>query len=867
MSTYKETPLIHQYRTIRKQHPDSLLLFQVGDFYELFFEDAQRASAFLGLALTKRGKSNGEDIPLCGIPVHALKHYLAKLVKGGFKVALCDQLSEPKPGTIVERGVTQVFSPGTLIDDSMLDQKSASYLLSLFPGEERWGLLFGELLSAQLFATTFPAGSLSYLENELARFIPDEVILPTSSRNSSIDSYLKNHGFWVSWSHLELPGEDVTCKEISSAQFIQNFNSKSRELLANDREICQSATLLYSYLQRTQPQSVTQFGSIQFYTPDDYVYLDATTLKTLELVKNCSDGSTKNTLFAVVDHAQTAMGSRTLKKWLNRPLVQKEAILQRQSVVSFFRNNSLIMQQCKEILSSIADLERIVGRIALRKASVNDYLLLKNSLKVINGLRDCLNKAQNSEFARFLGSNLFDFSSLVKLLENSLVESLGGSHTIKRNFDPELDRLRDLVENTQQKLLALEVQEIKKTGIESLKIRFNKVMGYAIEITKANFDKIPDYYIRQQTLSNRERFVTRELLELEREITQAHNQITPYENSVFESVKREVETNLSYLRKTAYATAVCDALYAFAHAAYEYNYVAPTFHEGHDIIIQEGRHAVVEQALEGAFIANDTKLTDEQSLYIITGPNMGGKSTYLRQVAHISILAQCGSFVPAKSASLPIIDKLFTRIGSGDNLADGKSTFLVEMEETARICRHATASSLVILDEVGRGTSTYDGLAIAQAVVEYLHTIIKVRCLFATHYHELTALNAHYPAIVPYYMESRKNSQGIIFLHKLVCGSAEQSFGIEVAQLAALPQPIITRAKQLVKEYGVSESLPSHALTLHQKEFLFINSELEQLKTALHTSQAVIDKLKEVDLDIVSPKDALTILWNLKSKI
>ncbi len=879
MAIEKITPLMKQYFDIRSQYPDVVLFFQVGDFYELFFEDAKVVSAFLAIALTKRGKNNGKDIPLCGVPIHALNHYLTKLIKGGFKVAICDQLTKPQPGTVVERGVTQVFTPGTLTDSLMLDEKSASYLFSFFPTKDSWGLVFTELLTAQLFATQVPAGSYKILESELSRFFPDEIILPNVKGFKSFNSYFSQLGYSTSFADYEQnPNDDFVGPAIATAWIEKQFNSKILNILQNQPAINHTLQALYFYLKKNQEKALDQFKNVQFYNPDDYLILDPSTQKNLEIAKNNQDSTRKNTLLFVMDKSKTSMGSRTIKKWLARPLVEQSKILQRQEVVVALSKKIDVMQQLEQELSQINDLERIIGRIALRRATLQDYLALKDSLKILPQLKNILQKNFDLFLTNLISEKFLDFSLLVQFLDCSLNDDNIHKYFIKNGFDLELDRLRNLVSNAQQEVLKLEQKEVEKTGISSLKIRYNHVSGYYIEVTNPNLNLVPENYIEQQKLVNRKRFVTQELKELEREIFKAQNEIEVVEQKVYDKVKNEVERYLSNLRQVAQSLSYMDALYSFAVIAYENNYVQPIFNDKHEIIINSGRHSVVEQKLENNFEPNDTNLIDAESLWLITGPNMGGKSTYLRQVALICIMAQCGSCVPAKSVSLPILDRIFTRIGSGDNLVEGKSTFLVEMEETATICSQATKNSFVILDEVGRGTSTFDGIALAQSIIEYIFCKVGAKCLFATHYHELTCLQEKFDGIKNYYMMSRKSGNQLIFLHKIAKGIAQGSFGLEVAKLAQLPQEIIKRADDILKKMqnksnvlnnqqnsNTSFSDAQKNLFNHDQDAL--NQKVEILEQELFKKEEVLKKIQDVDLDDFSPKDAFDFLWNIKKEI
>lgn len=878
----KLTPLMQQYFDIKQQFPDTLLFFQVGDFYELFFDDAKVAAAYLAITLTKRGKNNGIDIPLCGVPVHALDHYLVKLIKGGFKVALCDQLTKPQPGTVVQRAVTRVFTPGTLIDAGLLDDKSASYLLTFYPMPDRWGILFTELLTAQLFATTVPVDSYRHVEAELIRFFPDEVILPKVKKIEQFDTYFKKMGYCTSFieaqvgtNSLQSEQEPVTTE--SHAWIEQQFPAQTVRTIAQQPVLEQSLTTLYHYLKRNQAASLQQFKSIQFYEPDDYLILDAATQKNLEIINNTQDGGRKNTLFSVLDCAKTAMGSRTIKKWLSRPLVQKTSIIQRQEVVSELVINLELTRQLENNLSNIADIERIIGRIALMRATLHDYSALKVSLTFMPKIKQLLGKITHVSLAQAIAEKIADFTPLVQLLEQSINDDMALGYTIKPGFDLELDRLRSLSTNGHEEILALEQQERIRTGITSLKIGYTNQTGYYIEITNPNLDKVPSDFMQQQTMVGRKRFISQQLKALEVEILQAAAQIEQLEATIFSRIKLEVAHYLAPLRHAAQSIAYLDGLFGFATAAHQNRYVTPKFNDQQQINIQAGRHPVVEASLGHQFVPNDTTLTTDESLWVITGPNMGGKSTYLRQVGLICIMAQCGSLVPAHTASLPILDRIFTRIGSGDDVAQGKSTFLVEMEETAVICTQATDKSLVILDEVGRGTSTFDGIALAQAIIEHIFTRIKAKCLFATHYHELTELAATLDGIKNYHLASSKKGDTLLFLHKIEPGIAPGSFGLDVAKLAQLPSSIINRAKTILNELQTASGahhhsaqksstyVPAHTTqTDNQEEPYQIIKKLEQ---QVLQQQDLVVQLTHLDMNELTPRQALEFIWKIKDTL
>ncbi len=853
----KTTPLMQQYWALKQEYPDALLFFQVGDFYELFFDDAKKAAAFLGIALTKRGKDKGEPIPLCGVPVHSLDHYLAKLVKGGFCVALCQQLEQAVPGKMVKRGVTQVLTPGSLTDSKLLQDRSASYVLAFAPHNDQWSLLFAELMTAQLYATTISAGAMKSLETELSRFFPDEIVLSADSvTTKTFQTLFQKQGYFTS---AFKPDADMLVwakEQLTQAVVNQVQANKALE---------QALSTLYAYFKRNNEAALHEFSQLHFYEPDDYMILDAISQKNLELIKNNQDGTSANSLVSVLDRTTTAMGARMLKKWCVRPLVNVTMLEHRLDVVGYLKTNHQALTQVQLLLQSVGDSERVVGRIALCRARLDDFLHLKSVLAVVPHLQ--LLKGDVPYFLQMIMQSIADFSELAALLNVALNDDAAKEWIIKAGFDQRLDHLRELVLNSHEAISRLEKAEQLATGINSLKIRYTNVYGYYIEITNANASAVPERYKRQQTLVGRERYMCVELQELQQEIMTARNEIDVVEKELFAQVQRQIRPYIGALRKMSHALAQLDVLSSFAECAYERGYVRPVFHEGQDILIAEGKHPVVAAHLGSQFIPNDTQLTEQSSLWIITGPNMGGKSTYLRQTALLCVMAQCGSFVPSKSAQLPLLDAIFTRIGASDNVAEGKSTFLVEMEETAHICRYATEKSLVILDEVGRGTSTFDGLAIAQAVVEYVHSHIKARCLFATHYHELTALQDTMPGIINYHVASKQTENGIVFLHTMVPGIAQGSFGLSVAQLADLPPTILARAYEVMHTLTMTpHSLASQPVQV-MSAILLKDQEKEQLKVALCAAEKKLASIEAIDFEHLSPKKAFDILWQIKEMV
>jgi DNA mismatch repair protein MutS len=865
MQAEKNTPLMQQYFDIKAQYPDTLLLFQVGDFYELFFDDAKQAAAFLGIALTSRGKNNGEAVPLCGVPLHAKDHYLTKLIKGGFKVALCDQLEQATPGKLVARAVTQVLTPGTLTDTKLLDEKSSSYLFSFYPGADEWALLFGELLTAQLWATIIPAQEYRTVESELARFMPDELLVPDTRLAKPWISFFKKLGYLTTLVQGSVQNDDSF-----TTQWLPGFAQNAQLLVSNHASLQTALFYFYAYVKKTQNTSLAQFNQLFVYKPDDFLMMDAATQRNLDLTRNQHDGGRQHTLFAVLDGATTPMGSRMIKKWIARPLVKREAITDRQNAIELLMKDVIAMQTLQQLLAPLGDIERVIGRIVLGRPQIHDYCALKRCLQIVPGIKKLVAQFRADLFM-IIDHHCGNFDALRDYLERALVDDPSANTIIKSGFDQQLDYMRELIAHSNEKLIALEQQEIAATGIQSLKVRYNNIFGYYIEITNPNKHLVPDHYMRRQTLVGKERYITKELQQLAYDIERAHAHIQERERIVFDTIKQEVAQASSVLKKLANALAHLDAIHGFAKVAYNNGYVRPEFTDSRDIIIVQGRHPIVEQNSTTAFIPNDTQLTDTQSLWIVTGPNMGGKSTYLRQVALQCVMAQCGSFIPAQRAQLPLLDRIFTRIGAGDNLAAGKSTFLVEMEETASICMQATKQSLVILDEVGRGTSTFDGLAIAQAVIEYLYEYIGARCLFATHYHELTQLSMIYPGIVPFYMASKKNDSGIIFLYKIVQGVADGSFGVEVAKLANIPLKIIERAQELLQMLTQKEK---DRITLDHQDMVHAfkrlseeNKMLREQCAQLQKEKYLVDQIATINFDELSPKKAFDVLWQWKQEL
>jgi len=847
MQHEQKTPLMEQYHTIKFDYPDCLLLFQVGDFYELFYDDAKKAAAFLGIALTKRGKSQGVDIPLCGVPVHTIDHYITKLVKGGFKVVLCDQLEEPRPGALVKRGVTKVLTPGTLTQDSLLDSKSSSYLCALSES----GIVFAELLTNKVFVTGIDTNNERLLENELARFFPDEIIVTKENNQLPL---LKKRGYFIT----ELSNADLALVQ-DSIEWIKKIVSidRSEQILQADG-IKKALCYFYAYIKRTQLVLFNENVSLFWYTAEQFLEIDQMTQKNLELTKNCFDGSTNATLFSVVDNASTSMGSRLIKQWLLRPLVDKEAIEQRQRCIDLFVNNVLFHHRIQDLLQSIGDLERVVGRILLERGAFHDFIILSKAFESIPEIKLLLSHYQTQHDSLFMViNNHIELSeALVTLLSEGLNTDTETDYIIKQGFDQELDGMRALLSHGSQEILALEQAEQEATGIASLKIRYNEIHGYYIETSKIGAQHVPPHYKSLQSLVGKERFTIPALELLHHNIERAKSHVAQREKELFGQIKKTILLHQRLLRRLVWGLAHLDACSGLATTAQKFHFTKPIINtDDQHIMIKQGWHPVVAYNESRRFVPNDTALDQEKTMWIITGPNMGGKSTYLRQVALIVILAHIGSFVPAHSAKISLLDRVFSRVGAGDNLAQGKSTFLIEMEETALICQDATNRSLVILDEVGRGTSTHDGMAIAQSVIEFLITEKKPLTLFATHYHELTDLAIKYHGLIPYYTASTEMNGEIIFLYQIVPGVARGSFGLQVARLAKLPEKVLHRAAILLQEPYRSDLQLKYSHCNHGD-----TRENEGYKITIQELHSFIGT---IDFNTTTPRQAIQLLWKV----
>ena len=857
------TPMIKQYLEIKSQYPDSLLFFRLGDFYEMFFEDAQVASKELDIALTSRNKGHEDSVPLCGVPYFTAETYISKLLQKGYKVALCDQVEDPKIAKgIVRREVVRVFTPGLAMDAVHLGTGENNYLMGFCVEGEVFGLSFLDLSTGEL-KTSQISGFEPFL-NEALRNEPKEILsLKRFQEHPYFEKFKKTFE-----NELISFLDDSKFESFPCLSKIQEGSIPLQAPLA-----AIAAEMVLHYAEVNQKTSLDHIRSISLYRIQDFMVIDEVTKKNLEITQPLFDQGKKGSLFWVLDEAITPMGSRKLRQWLNYPLMEIREIERRLEGVSELKERKIERKQLRESLRGIQDIERLISRIYLGHANARDLVGLKNSLLNLPLLKAGLEPFAAPMIKEFT-SEIENFDDLCQLLESSIIETppltIKEGGIIKTNYDKELDELREIGREGKGWILRLEAEERKKTGISSLKVRYNQVFGYYIEVTKTNLHLVPDRYIRKQTLVNAERFITPELKEFESKVLGAEEAICQLEYRLFEDIRRKVSNEASKLQKTASAIAAIDILASMAEIADRYRYVRPVVNEEDEIVIRDGRHPVLERmGLSERFVPNDTQMnTQEHQILIITGPNMAGKSTYLRQVALIVLMAQMGCFVPASEAKIGVVDRIFTRIGASDNIMRGQSTFMVEMMETARILNQATSRSLVVLDEIGRGTSTFDGLSIAWAVAEYLHdqSFLRPKTLFATHYHELTELALTKERVKNYNVAVKEWSGEIIFLRKIVEGGTARSYGIQVARLAGLPQKVIDRAKEILSnlESGELDAMGMPKIAMTKRVILKPQPPLQP--SLFSQSDPVRSKLKKIKIDQLTPIEALNILDELKKK-
>ncbi|MBD3204388.1 DNA mismatch repair protein MutS [Candidatus Woesearchaeota archaeon] len=803
----KLTPAMQQYMKIKNEHKDCIVFFRIGDFYETFYDDAKTTSRELEITLTKRGIKNSEkSIPLAGVPYHSIDSYLPKLVKKGYKVAIVEQLEDASDAKgIVDRGVVRIVTPGTIVEENMLD-KSNNFLMALTKEDEKFGLSLVDISTGEFLTTE--VDSFNDVKNEITKYSPQEILIPSAFEEAGFSKKLQQSGKYINFYsdvNFYFDNAKKRIKDHFEVSGLDSFGISGKELSVS------SGGALLNYIYETQKTSLSYINKLRYYSTNDYMVLDEATIKNLELIKNLNDNSKKQTLLSVLDRTVTSMGARLLLDYIRKPLIDINSIRERLNCVKELSENEFLRGDVVDILKEIYDLERIISRINYGNANPRHLISLKESLKKLPELKELIKDADS-----VLLKKLSDFdvlSELAELLERSIIDdppvSLTEGNFIKPDFNKELKELKSITMNAKHFLKELETQERKKTGIKSLKIKFNKIFGYFIEVTKTNLDLVPENYVKKQTLVNSERFFTDELKKKEALILGSEEKMIALEQNLFREVIEEIIKYTKHIQDIADKISCLDVLCSFSENASKNNYCMPEINKNFDIKIRNGRHPVVEKTTR--FVPNDININEENRTMIITGPNMAGKSVYMRQAALIVLMAQIGSFVPAESAEIGIVDRIFTRVGASDDVSRGQSTFMVEMTETAQILNNATEKSLIILDEIGRGTSTYDGVSIAWAVAEHINRIIRAKTLFATHYHILNDLETKLDGVKNYNIAVKEERGDVIFLRKIIEGGTDKSYGVHVASLAGLPDKVIERAKEiqfkLEKEDEISERI------------------------------------------------------------
>ena len=860
------TPMMQQYLQMKAENKDCLLFFRLGDFYEMFFDDAKTASRELELTLTGRDCGLEERAPMCGVPHHAVDNYVEKLISRGYKVAICEQMEDPALAKgLVKRGITRIITPGTVIESNMLDERANNFLLSVCFASDRAGLAFADVSTGEFFVheVTNPVDTLA---DELARIAPMEIIV---SDMVKLRECLNREDMTASeqpstWYQLA-NATDVLCRHF-------HLNDLSPIGLSEEyKSAACAAGALMKYLSETQKNALEHITELRIYQGSETMLLDRNTRRNLELTESIRGRNKKGTLLSLLDKTSTAMGGRLLRSWIEQPLINKEKIERRLDAVEEFSGQHVLTMTLLEELQGVYDVERLLSKVSYKSINARDCLALCTSLKKVPGIRELLTNC-SSDAVREIMEQLDPLEELTALLEHSIHPDAPITITeggiINDGYSAMLDEYRIASTSGKQWIIELEQREREETGIRNLRVQYNKVFGYYIEVTKSYYDMVPMRYTRKQTLANCERYMTPELKEIEQKIVGAQEQSVRLELQLFTEIREQIAAQITRIQKTAMALKTLDALLSLARVAVNNHYVRPQMTDDGVLEIAEGRHPVVEQSMtEGGFIPNDTSMnSDDKRMCIITGPNMAGKSTYMRQVALITLMAHIGSFVPARDARIPIVDRIFTRVGASDDLASGQSTFMVEMSETAYILRNATAKSLVILDEIGRGTSTFDGLAIAWAVVEYLTDKQKsgAKTLFATHYHELSELEGRVEGVENYCISVREHGEDVIFLRKIIRGGADKSFGIHVARLAGVPHPVLVRAHEIqarlevsnINQKGIGQNILEEGPERPNEQVNLFDFEKTE----------IINELQSIDVMALTPMDAINKLFLLREK-
>ena len=866
------SPMMQRYLETKKEYEDCILFYRLGDFYEMFFDDAITASRELELTLTGKDCGQEERAPMCGIPHHAAEIYVSRLIAKGYKVAICEQLEDPKKTKgIVKRGVIRVVTPGTLVDSNMLEERKNNYIMSIFKTGIYFGISVCDISTGEFYSAEIKEqNNFPTLLDEIARYTPSELVVNSMMANCEEEMAKIKERFENVY--ITKFNDKFFKTELNNIDLRFNIIDNDGKKLENIKEktlIIASINALVEYIEETQKTSLDHINKITIYNLSKYMALDINARRNLELTEKMRDKSKKGTLLWVLDKTSTSMGGRLLRRWLNDPLIDVKEINKRLNAVKELKDDLMLRGEIIENLKKVYDIERLAGKMAYGNANARDMVTLKNSLMKLPEVKQILTNCK-SELLKELYKNLDELQDIYQLIETSIVDdppmTIKDGGIIKLGYDEEIDKLKTAQTEGKNWLIALEAEEKEKTGIKNLKIGFNKVFGYFIEVTKSNLDQVPERYIRKQTLTNAERYITEELKNLENQILGAEEKVVNLEYDAFVQIRELIAKNVVRLQKTSEVVSSLDVISSFAQVAEDMNYCMPEVNSEGKIDIKGGRHPVIEKILgAGSFVENDTYLDKEENrLAIITGPNMAGQSTYMRQVALITLMAQVGSFVPATSAKIGVVDKIFTRVGASDDLSMGQSTFMVEMMEVANILNEATSNSLVILDEIGRGTSTYDGLSIAWAVAEYIADKEKcgAKTLFATHYHELTELENKLEGIKNYSIAVKEKGEDIIFLRKIVQGGTDESYGIHVARLAGVPKIVTKKANEILRSLERKNILTGKKEEKQDKKQVEGQFDLYNYKLA-----EIAHEIDKINLNELTPIDALNTLVRIKEKM
>lgn len=873
------TPMMQQYKDIKSRHPNEILFFRLGDFYEMFFEDAELASRELEITLTGREAGQPDRIPMCGVPYHAAETYIVKLINKGYKVAICEQTGDVKASKgLVKREVIKIITPGTVLSESVLTDSTNNYIALIYQEGAQIALAGSDVSTGECFYGIYEDGNgKQTLFDQLYRLMPPEIIIVgqfgyQAELKEFVNLRLANCSF------TEI-GEPIECTDDILVDHFK-IEDHPKETIAK-----KAVVTLLDYLHQTVKTDLTHLNQLTYLDASENLIIDTYTLRNLEITRNLRDGSKKDTLLGVLDFTHTAMGSRLLKKWLEYPLISIGKINDRQATIAELVDDFGMRENLKEALKEIYDFERLITRIEVGTANARDLVALKLSLASLPHIKNELNSSKTN-LLKFAHENINIYEDVVRLLNDSIVDapgiSLRDGGMIKEGYHAELDELRMIAKDSRKMLQDMEQKEKETTGIKSLKIGYNKVFGYYIEVTHSNTSAVPDYYIRKQTLANAERYITPELKEFETKILGAQEKIVGLEYQLFIQIRDKIKAIISSIQQTAHQVAIVDTLVSLSEAAHRYNYTKPTITNNGEIIIKDGRHPLVERILDREmFVPNDTILNHVDSeIMVITGPNMAGKSTYMRQVALLTLMAQIGSFIPVREAMISPVDRIFTRIGASDDLVSGQSTFMVEMNEVAQILKYATKNSLIILDEIGRGTSTFDGMSIARAVIEHVRDKVGAKTLFATHYHELTDLEEYDKRIKNYCVAVKERGSEVVFLRRIIAGGADKSYGIHVAKLAGLPKVVTDRAKKILADLENSHIVPmTVAATIAESIDEKVEPELEETQEVKEVkptqtyvempslfASGLSEQILALDIMSMTPLEAMNALYQLQKQ-